>query len=416
MTNLRLRVLPRYPARITGTGGIMVEREDVDLIVSPDFGQLAVVEAVPDEDETFFQAWTRDVDTYSIIPFSAVVDAAASIIGGDIQPLSPALTSIAGLTTSANKMIYSTASNTYAVADLSPYARSLLDDATAGDALTTLGVSPFIQTLLDDANAAAARATLGITDATGDAINNAPALTGANLANGDKWGIYDVSASALVSMTTSEVVLGLFKTSRTISNAQFASATFKLFNAAGTPRAALFDNTAMTADRTLTLQDRDMTVGMVRLSSGTIPTTAAVDLAVPTGPRRLVLALSAYSTNGSSVPIIQLKTGGAAETSGYSGSAATLTTGTTTAGNISVGFSLLGNIAATTVLHTQIEIVLQDTNTWVASIKGALSNTAGVTLGSGSKTLAGTLDGIRLTSVGGTDIPDAGTYALYAEY
>jgi hypothetical protein len=415
MTNLRLRVLPRYPARITGTGGITVEREDVDLIVSPDFGQLAIVEAVPDENETFFQAWTRDVDTYSIIPFSAVVDAAAAIIGGDIQPLSPALTSIAGLTTSANKMIYTTASNTYAVADLSPYARTLLDDATAGDALTTLGVSPFIQTLLDDANAAAARATLGITDATGDAINTAAALTGANLADGDKWGVYDISAAGLRSMTTSEVVLGLFKTSRTISNAQFASATFKLFNAAGTPRAALFDNTAMTADRTLTLQDRSMTVGMVQLSTGTIPTTAAVDFAIPSGARRLTLVLSAFSTSGSSAPIIQLKTGGAAETSGYVGGIFIYTT-SGASGNFSVGFSLTTGGAAASVYHMVIDIILQDGNTWEARINGGFSNAAGAILGVGTKTLAGVLDGIRLTTVGGTEVPDAGIYSLYAEY
>lgn len=42
---------------------------------------------------------------------------------------------------------------------------SLIDDATAGDALTTLGVSAFAQTILDDADAAAARTTLGISNA-----------------------------------------------------------------------------------------------------------------------------------------------------------------------------------------------------------------------------------------------------------
>jgi len=45
------------------------------------------------------------------------------------QPLDSGLTSIAGLTTAADKMIYTTALDTYAVTDLTAFARSILDDA-----------------------------------------------------------------------------------------------------------------------------------------------------------------------------------------------------------------------------------------------------------------------------------------------
>lgn len=48
---------------------------------------------------------------------------------------------IAGLTTAADKMIYTTALDTYATTDLTSFARTLNDDATAAAARTTLGVT-----------------------------------------------------------------------------------------------------------------------------------------------------------------------------------------------------------------------------------------------------------------------------------
>jgi hypothetical protein len=59
---------------------------------------------------------------------------------GNKQPLDAGLTSISGLTTSADKMIYTTASDTYAVADLTSAGRALLDDADAAAQRTTLGL------------------------------------------------------------------------------------------------------------------------------------------------------------------------------------------------------------------------------------------------------------------------------------
>lgn len=60
----------------------------------------------------------------------------------DIQAFDAGLDSIAGLTTAADKMIYTTASDAYAVTDLTTFARTLLDDLTQGAMQTTLDVDP----------------------------------------------------------------------------------------------------------------------------------------------------------------------------------------------------------------------------------------------------------------------------------
>jgi len=62
-------------------------------------------------------------------------------IGVDIQAYDAGLTSIAGLTTAADKMIYTTGSDTYAVTALTATGRSILDDASVSAVRTTLGVA-----------------------------------------------------------------------------------------------------------------------------------------------------------------------------------------------------------------------------------------------------------------------------------
>lgn len=57
------------------------------------------------------------------------------------QPLDATLTALAALSTAANKLVYADGSDSFATADLSAFARTLLDDANAVAARATLGVA-----------------------------------------------------------------------------------------------------------------------------------------------------------------------------------------------------------------------------------------------------------------------------------
>lgn len=61
-------------------------------------------------------------------------------IGTNVQAYDAGLNSIAGLTTAADQMIYTTASDTYTTTSLTSFGRSLIDDADAATARTTLGL------------------------------------------------------------------------------------------------------------------------------------------------------------------------------------------------------------------------------------------------------------------------------------
>lgn len=90
-------------------------------------------------------------------------------VGSDVQAYDVGLQSISGLTTAANKMIYTTASDTYAVTDLTAFARTILDDADAATVRTTLGLDSAATTPSSDYATAAQGALADSATQPGDA-------------------------------------------------------------------------------------------------------------------------------------------------------------------------------------------------------------------------------------------------------
>jgi hypothetical protein len=118
-------------------------------------------------------------------------------IGTDVQAYSAALGSIAALTTAADKMIYTTAANTYAVTDLTAAGRALLDDANATAQRSTLGLG--------------GAATLNVgtaagTVAAGDDSRFAAAVVGPASATDNAVVRYDGTTGKLVQNSTNVVI------------------------------------------------------------------------------------------------------------------------------------------------------------------------------------------------------------------
>lgn len=125
--------------------------------------------------------------------------------GTDVQAYDAGLASIAGLTTAADKMIYTTALDTYAVADLTAFARSILDDADEATFKATVNLEIGVDVQAYDAELAA---LAGLTSA----ADKAPYFTGsgtAALADFTSFGRSLVDdANAAAARTTLELVIG----------------------------------------------------------------------------------------------------------------------------------------------------------------------------------------------------------------
>jgi hypothetical protein len=122
----------------------------------------------------------------------------------DLQPYDATLASIAGLGTAADKMIYTTGIDTWAEATITAAGRSLLDDATTGDMLTTLGAaaSGHTHAQLHDALTLGLSAN-GLSLAAGQVLSLGLASTGVTGAlSGSDWDVFNAKQPAGAYLTS----------------------------------------------------------------------------------------------------------------------------------------------------------------------------------------------------------------------
>lgn len=153
-----------------------------------------------------------------------------------------------------------------------------------------------------------------------------------------------------------------------------------------------------------------------RLKQGTaVASTSGTSIdftGIPSWVKRVTVMFNGVSTNGSSNYLIQLGDSGGIEATGYaaSGSGMDSTVATST---YTTGFGIRAGNASNS-LSGHAVITLESSNSWICS--GVMSSALGLLLIlAGSKSLSGTLDRIRITTINGTDTFDAGTINILYE-
>ena len=138
---------------------------------------------------------------------------------------------------------------------------------------------------------------------------------------------------------------------------------------------------------------------------------------IPSWVKRITVMFSGVSTNGTSVAQLQLGTSGGIQSTGYAGSTNVTSSAATTTSVITSGIALYGSFSAVQSLAGSVVLTLLDSASgiWSASVILARTDAASAGYGGWVKTLSGTLDRIRITTVNGTDTFDAGSINILYE-
>ena len=170
-------------------------------------------------------------------------------------------------------------------------------------------------------------------------------------------------------------------------------------------------NTA--SDKTITVPAADGNMQLIQQSTAVTASGTSVDFTgIPSWVKRITVMFNGVSTNSTSPIQVQLGTSGGVETTGYATSTWTANTNNT---NYTSGFVVRIGAAAAMTLSGHVMLTLLGSNAWVGSGVMGRTDAADTSVYGGNKTLSGTLDRVRITTVNGTDTFDAGTINIMYE-
>lgn len=136
---------------------------------------------------------------------------------------------------------------------------------------------------------------------------------------------------------------------------------------------------------------------------------------IPAWVKRITVMFAGVSTNGTSSMMVQIGSG-SIDTSTYLGSSTSLGAAAIATSSLSTGFAFIDQTSSAADARSgQLTLATLGSNIWTAN--GMIAKNAsnyGVTC-CGVKTLAGTLDRLRITTVNGTDTFDAGSVNIMYE-
>lgn len=375
------------------------------------------------------------------------------------QPLDAELTAIAGLTSAADRLPYFTGLGTAALATFTTFGRSLVDDADATAGRATLGLGTIATQAANSVSITGGSIT-GITDlAVADGGTGVSTITGLIRGNGtspfsaavagtdflapaaigttvqafdatlaalaayntngllvqtaaDTFAGRTLTAGAGISVTNGNGVAGNPTVAASgITTAELAAAAVRT---SGEGFASLLDTELATPlwSQGL-LQTQNLNRGVVVAS----PSGAAIDFTgIPSWARRITICFDQVSTSGTSVLAVQIGDSGGIEDTGYiAGAWFGNTTGqfAISSSSFPLGSSL--NSSAAEARYGAITLTNYNSNTWVLS-GNVFANTYAVGSScAGAKALSGTLDRVRITTVGGVDTFDGGAINILWE-
>jgi hypothetical protein len=143
----------------------------------------------------------------------------------------------------------------------------------------------------------------------------------------------------------------------------------------------------------------------------------AIDFtSIPSWVKRITVMFDQVSTNGASLPAIQLGDSGGVETSDYNAASSLISPSGISTSLYTASFTIRTDALSGVAISGTLNLLSSSANTWaIGGILATPTPSAYMTLVGGTKSLSATLDRVRITTVGGTDTFDAGSVNILYE-